>query len=208
MEMQIKKIVVYKWFWSFEKEEAWLEEQSRQGWFLENVSSLCGYTLIKGDPQKRIYKIDFRDFSSTQDREEYLSLFADSGWQCAAANRSSYSYYFYTTADGSKRDIFSDNVSRAQRYRRYARYMALSIVPAFTPLLVLYLTRSLDPGVVGYQTPGLWEMSGSEFVSHFLFETPFVALRAAGYTLPLLVMALCLFFYLRYQRLYRKTLAG
>ncbi len=40
----------------------------------------------------------------------------------------------------------------------------------------------LDPGPL-YQTPGLWEKTGTDFRGAFLFETPFALLRG----LPLLI---------------------
>ncbi len=201
------KIVVYKWFFSFEKEEAWLEKMSRGGWRLQKVNALGGYSFEKGAPQERTYKIDYRKFGSAQDLDDYVALFADSGWTCIQPRVSNHVFYFYTARDGARRDIFSDSVSRAQRYLRYAHYMGYSLIPAFVPLFVVLLNGNIRANA-GYQTPGLWHMTGSEFIFHFLFETPFVILRSSVYFLPLIPFALGLFCYLRYYQMCRKTLTG
>lgn len=202
--MVVNKLVVYKWFFSFEKEEHWLEQMSAQGWHFTKVSSFYGYTFVKGAPEKRIYKIDFRKLDPGKDRDDYIALFADAGWQCIEPARYNYSFYFYTTQDGAARDIFSDNASRANRYLRYAQISLMSLLPAFIPFLALYMINAMQPQKILYLTPGLWEMKGWEFIKHFLFETPFVLMRAGAYLLPALVLLFALFFLLRYVRLYRK----
>lgn len=193
----------FKFFWSPEKEEAWLEQMSEGGWRLSKVTSLYYYTFIKSQPEKRVYKIDYRSFKEPGDREDYLAMFKDSGWQPVMEREVNYAFYFYALQDRARQDIFSDDVSRAQRNLRYANLMGCSLLPAFLPMLVLYLTGSIHFSNIGYQTPGLWQMSGSEFTFHFLFETPFVVLRTGVYFLPLIPLSLGLFFLFKYYLLYK-----
>lgn len=206
--MKANTMVKYRLFWSFEKEEAWLEEMSVRGWHLVKISAFSGYTFEKGAPEQRIYKIDFRAFKNRQDIVEYITLFEDSGWHCAARQVSGYNYYFYTQNDGMQKDIFSDQDSKAQRYLRYARYMGYSFIPSLLPYFILYLSGTLRVHNLGYQTPGLWEMTGAHFVSHFLFETPFVILRMSAGFLPVILLAVYLYYQFRFYALYKKTLAG
>jgi hypothetical protein len=196
----------YKFFWSPKKEENWLEQMSLNGWHLKKVSSFNRYTFEKGAPEKRTYKIDHRVFRSPLEQDDYLALFSDSGWQAVMPRGVNYAYYFHTTGGGSALDIYSDEVSRAQRNLRYATIMARSLIPSFLPLFVLYLTGTIQFNNIGYLTPGLWEMTGSEFVFHFLFETPFVLMRTSLYFLPIITLALGLFFLLRYYQVYRREL--
>lgn len=194
-----------KFFTSPEKEEAWLEQMALRGWFLIKVSSFPMYTFEQRAPEKRVYKIDYRAFKNPADREDYLALFRDSGWQPVMPREVNSAFYFFSSQPDAVTDIFSDAVSRAQRNLRYATLSACSILPAFIPLLALYLTGSFKLSSVGYLTPGLWDMQGMEFVFHFLFETPFVLLRGGAYVLPLVPLALMLFFIIRYYRAYHKA---
>jgi hypothetical protein len=73
------------------------------------------------------------------------------------------------------------------------------------PLIVVLLTGNANHFNPGYQTPGLWKMTGIQFMFHFLFETPFVVLRSSIYILPLLPLLLGLAFVLRYYLTYRKA---
>ena len=197
----------YQLFLSFEKEEAWLEAQSRQGWHLVKVSSGLKYVFEQGQPEERVYKIDFRFFDHQEEMDEYVALFEDSGWRCVSPKKSSYNYYFYTTRkEGAQTDIFSDQASRAQRSLRYAQYSMLSFIPFLLIYAGLYSNGAIKIQELGYLTPGLWQMQGMEFWRHFLFETPFVVLRVAGGLLPLFIVLLFAFFSLRFYFHYRKLL--
>lgn len=198
-------ISTFKFFSSPQKEEAWLEQMAQRGWFLKRVSSFYSYTFQQGAPERRAYKLDYRTFRSSQDREDYLVLFKDSGWQAVMPREMNGAYYFYSSQDGPERDIFSDDVSRAQRNLRYAQMCTYSLIPAMLPWLVLYLTGNIQLRNIGYMTPGLWEMTGTRFIFHFLFETPFVLLRSGAYFLPLLLVILIIAFLLQYYREYRKA---
>ncbi len=202
MTAQISQI---KFFFRFEKEEAWLEAMSASGWHL--ISASYGlYKFQDGKPEKRVYKIDCRNISKQADLVDYVSLFTDSGWTSISAKKNMGNYYFYSMADQPGKDIFSDKVSRAGRYLRYAQLTGMSLIPMIPIYVSLFATGALKMGSWGYLTPGLWQMTGSEFVTHFLFETPFVLLRAVGWVLPLLVVFTCLIFVYSYYRIYRKEL--
>lgn len=193
----------FKFFSSPEKEEAWLESMAEQGWFLTRVTGFYRYVFTQGQPEKRSYKIDYRTFRKADDRADYLAMFADSGWQAVQPKEMNGAFYFRSPEGSARRDIFSDDVSRAQRNLRYAQISACSILPSFLPFIVIYLSGNFGMSDVGYLTPGLWQMQGLNFVFHFLFETPFVIMRSG--ILPLLPFSLMLFFLLRYYLIYRKT---
>ena len=202
MTAQISQI---KFFFRFEKEEAWLEAMSASGWHL--ISASYGlYKFQAGKPEKRVYKIDCRNISKQSDLVDYVSLFTDSGWTSISAKKNMSNYYFYSKADQPGKDIFSDKASRAGRYLRYAQLTGMSLIPMIPIYVSLFATGALKMGSWGYLTPGLWQMTGSKFVTHFLFEMPFVLLRAVGWVLPLLVVFTCLIFVYSYYRIYRKEL--
>jgi hypothetical protein len=195
-------------FLSIEKEEAWLEEMSAQGWHLVKVPGLC-YNFEQGEPEQRVYKIDFRYFKRQDNLEEYTSLFEDSGWQAVDPKRFRNNFYFYTENDGSEKDIFSDEISKAQRSLRFANFTLYTFFITCLPYIVLYMNGFLSPEDVGYLTPGLWEMKGFDFVWHFLFETPFVIMRVTGAYFPLVALLIAAFFlsrsYILYQKKVRRT---
>lgn len=198
-------VSLIKFFFRFEKEEAWLESMSASGWHL--ISASYGlYKFQQGQPENRVYRIDCRNITKQTDLLDFVSLFADSGWTSISPKKNVGNYYFYSLADQPGKDIFSDNVSRAGRYLRYAQLTGMSLIPMIPIYGALFATGALKTGSWGYLTPGLWQMTGLEFTRHFLFETPFVMLRAIGWMLPLLVVLVCLFFVYRYYRVYRKEL--
>lgn len=199
------QISLIKIFFRFEKEEAWLEGMSASGWHL--VSASYGYYRFQGgQPEKRVYRIDCRNITKQIDLDDYVSLFTDSGWISVSARKNVGNYYFYSQADQPGKDIFSDKASRAGRYLRYAQLTGISLIPMIPIYVALFSTGVFKMGSWGYLTPGLWQMTGFDFARHFLFETPFVLLRAIGWMLPLLVVLACLIFIYRYYRIYKKEL--
>ncbi len=201
--MNTQTKTVYPIFFSFEKEEVWLEEMSTQGWLLVRAPGF-GYTFEKAEPQKRAFKIDYRYFKNQADMEDYLSLFEDSGWQYVKPNKHQYSYYFYSSSEDAPQDIFSDVPSRAQRSLRAAQYSTYTMFLVMLPYLALYLSGTIRLDEIGYLTPGLWQMQGLEFIRHFLFETPFVVMRVVTGLFPLFVLLAMLIFYLQAYRSYKQ----
>lgn len=193
-------------FWNFEKEEVWLEQMSASGWGLKKVS-LGFYTFEQTPPEKMVYKIDFRNFKNKSDLDDYVALFSDSGWTCVSPKKSANIFYFFAPKDCPEKGIFSDRTSKAQRYLRYAQYLSSSLIPLFPIYIVLYTSKIVQVKDLGYQTPGLWNMTGGEFIFHFLFETPFVVFRLIGGMLPIFILLVGLFFIGLYYRAYRKTIA-
>ncbi len=202
--MNTHKTRIFKLFFSIEKEEAWLKEMSKRGWHLEKAPGLF-YTFEKGLPEERIYKIDFHTIKNKQDFSDYLALFEDSGWQAVDARLSQQNVYWCAADDGSHKDIFSDNLSVAQRNMRFARYSAGALLISLIPFLSLYLSGKLRFANLGYLTPGLWEMSGVEFWTHFWFETPFVLMRTFFGFIPLFFALGIVYNYLHAYFVYRKA---
>jgi len=196
---------ILKWFLSFEKEEKWLVLMARKGYFLKNVSSLGCYSFDVANPEERIYKIDCRVFNKNFDLRDYVTLFEDSGWNCAFSSIKSPLHYFYTNSPDVNNEIFSDAASKAQRQIRLAKYISSIYVACLLPYLVLFINGSLKFSNVVYLTPGLWDKKGLHFIFAFLFETPFVLFRSFGLIIPLIMMLIPIILYLRGKILYKKT---
>lgn len=202
--MNTPKTHLFKLFFSIEKEEFWLTEMSNRGWHLKKAPGLF-YTFEKGSPEERIYKIDFHTIKNEQDFSDYLALFEDSGWRPVDARLSRQNVYWCAVDDGSHRDIFSDSLSVAQRNMRFAKYSAGALLVSLIPYLVLYLNGNLRFTNLGYLTPGLWEMNGPEFWTHFWFETPFVLMRTFFGFVPLILTLAMIYYYLHAYFVYRKA---
>lgn len=200
---------VFKVFANFDKEEAWLTRKASQWHILSKVGLLYSFAPVA--PGRATVRVDCRSSMSAEDFEDYKSLFADAGWKHLAGSRGSGLQYFASLSGDANADIFSEEQSKAQRYRR-SICNALILLPIFIVVLMLGYLGSISFDTLfsprdWYLTPGLWEMHGWEFTRAFLFETPFVAFRGAG---PFLLVLACVVLatQVAYQSLlYRKTLA-
>lgn len=200
-------MIRFRFFLNFAKEEAWLSEMARQGWELTNV--FFGYHFRRAEPQNAVIRIDFRVFSSQSEFDNYIALFEDSGWQHIAGRPGSGTQYFKRVSEDSSEDIFSDDLSRAARYRRFSHLWLGTAVFIAVILLALSITGAADLRALieprrFYLTPGLWERTGDAFWRAFWFETPFAVFRAVIlYSQPVL-LALYLYAALKSLYLFRK----
>lgn len=201
-----------KFFIDFSKEEKWLAEMARQGWELCKVG--FGYEFRAVEPQEAVIRIDYRMFASQDSFTNYCTLFEDSGWRHIAGSRNSGVQYFKRLPAGSagsvpSEDIFSDELSRAERYKRIARIW-LGVSGAILVILVgmgisgAADLRALIQPARFYLTPGLWERSGADFWQAFWFETPFALFRAGLlYSYPISLVCF-LILIVKSHRLYHK----
>lgn len=176
---------VTKTFLDFDKEEAWLNEMADHGQLLSRKRFRYHFRPI--EPGRAVIRVDFRDRKmSPAEFEDYLTLFADAGWQHLDGSRSGGAQYFASFDAEPDADIFSDPESKAARYRRAIASTSLVLLPLLVVVTIL-TSRGVffTPPGEWYLTPGLWEMEGLEFLGHFLFESLFVLLRVG---VPLLVL--------------------
>ena len=118
----VKKFKIF-WAWQDEKEEIWLSEMDKQGFHLEKISLPGWYKFSIGESRKFIYRLDFQSLRS-KDRESYLQLFADSGWE-HVGNMSSWEYFRREVQPGDTPDIYSDVESKTGKYRRVMIYLSI-----------------------------------------------------------------------------------
>ncbi|MBT2578243.1 DUF2812 domain-containing protein [Bacillus sp. ISL-8] len=180
-----------KFFLDFEKEEKWLEEMAWKGYQLK--SNTFGYRFRIAEPEDATIKIDHRIFNRRKDFINYCTLFEDSGWKHIAGNWWSGTQYFKKVDEESEDDIFSDQMSRAGKYKRLSKTF-LELAICYLPLLILIMfNNTIDLGAILnpkdlYYTPGLWGMHGAAFLGSFLFETPFALMRGiAGLFIPVTI---------------------
>lgn len=183
----------FKKFINLDKEEAWLRTMAIEGWELCH-RGLFGYRFRKSEEGEHIYRIDYRYFKRTSDYLDYLLLFHDAGWDHVEGSKWSGYQYFVAREGNPDTDIFSDEATRAARYR--------SIADRWLEVLFLYMILLVIGVSIGgydfevytnpaklYLTPGLWDMEGARFWFAFLFETPFALLRGAwSFLFPVVVV--------------------
>ncbi len=187
---------------NIKKTEKWIQQFLEKGYRLKEVEVNWGKFHFEETEDKRNgnqVRIDYRTFQSQEDFADYVALFEDSGWRHAGGTKSSGMQYFERCSEQAGEDIFSDKVSRADRYKRVS-YKWLLLALGYAPVLYVFCVTGICkiPNLVNwkewYYTPGLWEASGSRFLGMFLFETPFVIGRNFGGVLFLFLIAGYLFF--------------
>ena len=127
----IRKI---KWFWAWQdhKEEAWLEQMSKQGWHLSTVGFPSIYEFSQGEPRPYVYRLDFVT-SHKMEHQEYLQLFEDSGWEHIGV-MGGWQYFRKDPQPGDVSEIFTDNASKIQKYQRLVGFLVIlfaSLIPFF-----------------------------------------------------------------------------
>lgn len=200
----------FKFFIDFAKEERWLEKMALKGYHLE--STFFGYKFKRGKPEEVTIKTDFRKFKKNEDFIDYCMMFADSGWKHLAGTKNSGMQYFKKIDETAGNDIFSDQPSKASRYKRYAN-MFFGLAICYLPLLIIfYVTGIIDFQAIThpkelYFTPGLWDKTGTSFWFSFLFETPFAFMRGYAWSIIPLTMILYFLFGYKSNKLYLQSIS-
>ena len=194
-----------RWFNNFDKEERWLNKMAAQGYHLSHKTSFGTYVFDEGHPYEQNYRIDFRQFSNMGDYQDYINLFADSGWRLIYGDRREGTQYFVPYPDADTEDIFSDALSKAGRYNRISQQYIVFAVPFLALFVIFYTSGYYTDLGFEYLTPGLWEKTGFSFVRAFLFETPFVIMRGSLYLLPVICVGVYLYFAVKAKLKYREA---
>jgi len=136
--MERKIVRKFNWFWAWndDREEAWLEEMSRQGLHLSSLGLPGFYYFESGEPGDYAYRLDFN--TTHKDRANYLALFQDAGWE-HLGNLGGWEYFRKQRKPGEVMEIFTDNESKIKKYTRLMVYLVI-----FFPVLFILVTS--DPG--------------------------------------------------------------
>lgn len=117
---ELKKVIKLFTVDDFEKEEEYLREMSLKGWHVLSVTRPGVYTFVKGEQKEYFYKLDYK--SNQEDFETYKQLFIDAGWEYVIEFNGLYKgkwhYFRKEFIDGEIPDIFSDNESKIELYKR------------------------------------------------------------------------------------------
>lgn len=141
--METKK--EFKIFTIFEhkKEEEYLRRQHQAGWRFVKVSGLGVYQFEKCPPEDVVYQLDY---NKDADREEYLRMFSDCGWEYIQ-DYVGYSYFRKSAADmNGAEEIFSDDSSRLAMMERVYKGRLLPLLVIFCTILVPQLIINIMNG--------------------------------------------------------------
>ena len=140
MNNQFSTITKWFWAWQDEKEEAWLSEMSQNGMHLAEVPFPGRYRFQHGPAQDYVYQLDYQSLSikSNQDKESYLQLFEDAGWE-QVGEMGGWMYFRILSRDDEAPEIFSDLESKQGKYQRVLTYLAV-----FLPIMLILFPSSID----------------------------------------------------------------
>lgn len=134
--MKQEIITKFKWFWAWEdeKEEAWLAEMSAEGLHIKSISPFGIYEFQKGESGNYVYRLDFHILKA-KDRESYLQLFEDAGWD-HIGDSGSWVYFRHPINGSLIPEIYSDQESKIGKYRRMIAYLII-----FLPIMITLVPR-------------------------------------------------------------------
>jgi hypothetical protein len=196
----------FRLYINLDKEEKWLNEMLNEGWELHR--KYIKYEFHKTSTNNTIIKIDYRNFKSNDDFQNYITLFKDSGWEHINGTKTSGKQYFKIIDESGDSDIFSDVSSKAARYKRLSNMwlsIAISYIPIFIALVAtkaININAILNPKLL-YYTPGLWQKTGTSFWEAFLFETPFAVWRGFIWLIFACLIVLYTIFAVKARRYYQ-----
>lgn len=127
----------FRWFWAWQddREEEWLGSMSRAGWHLDKFRYPGVYFFRKGEQKNFAYRLDFQT-SRMKDRDAYLQLFHDAGWE-HLGNMSAWEYFRKEAKPGEEPEIFTDPESKILKYQRVLRFLVI-----FFPILFILFSTS------------------------------------------------------------------
>lgn len=143
---------IFKLFWAHEDEqqEAWLRSKAQQGLHLVKVSPFCFWTFRRGEPADIVYRVDFPNASHDAG---FRQLMEDAGW-ALAAQTVGWHYWRTQAVKGKAPALFTDNASKANKFRQRLVLFVAAAMPLFVTFFVLDMPSKLPqlsmPFLVAY----------------------------------------------------------
>ena len=107
VDLTINRKTKWFWLWQDDIEEAWLEQMSQLGLHLKKAQIMAQYDFIQGQPEDFAYRLDFRDSLKRKNKEEYIHLFNDAGWEYLG-EMGGWQYFRKPAQPGDDKEIFTD----------------------------------------------------------------------------------------------------
>ena len=115
----------------YEEEEAFLENQHKDGWKVTSYKLPGFYKFEKCEPEDVTYRIDFTNENGAKN-PEYRQMFTDNGWEFLWSVNG-FSIFRKTLADNTfqNNEIFSDNESKLQMLQKIHQRRLLPLITIF-----------------------------------------------------------------------------
>ncbi len=119
--------------WQLEKEKAYLEQKSRDGFTLKKIG-FGTYYFEKSDARDVVFQFDFRPLHR-KDEKEYLSLYEE--WEYVG-RFSSWYYFRKERVEGEEHQIFSNVESKREMLRRLLGFLLLTGFPLYYQVIIFF----------------------------------------------------------------------
>jgi hypothetical protein len=180
---------VFKIFVDLDKEEKYLRDMAQKGYRFVKYSPWAVYTFKSAEPKPLNYRIDYRHFYFKAQFEEYITLFADAGWEHIYGESTGSQYFIPKHNAEQTEDIFSDRYSKAARHKRIASILCLASF-SWLAITFAFIVRRMD-------SLDAWNA--------FWLETPLAIFRSGfSVIIPLLLTVVFGYWALKAWRLYKK----
>ncbi len=128
----------------YEEEEAFLEEQHKNGWKAVSYKLPGFYKFEKCQAEDMTYRIDFTNENGARN-SEYRQMFADNGWEFLwSVNGFSIFRKERASASLGNNEIFTDNASKLQMLQKIQHLRLLPFITIFLCAVVPNLLRSIN----------------------------------------------------------------
>lgn len=137
---------IFKLFtlFEYEEEEAFLENQHKNGWKVTGYKLPGFYKFEKCEPEEVTYRIDFTNENGANN-SEYRQMFADNGWEFLwSVNGFSIFRKEGASASEGNNEIFTDNTSKIQMLQKIQQRRLLPLITIFLCAVVPNLIRAID----------------------------------------------------------------
>jgi hypothetical protein len=113
--------------WNEEKEIKWLKNMAKQGWELDHAG-FCEYQFKKTEKQDLNFSFDYRVLKKDE-FDEYIRHFESCGWEYISSV-ASWHYFKSKVSETVYPDIYSENTSKIEKYKRLLVTLCLAIFPS------------------------------------------------------------------------------
>lgn len=137
-----KNVRIFKLFGADqdEQQEAWLRAKAREGLHLVKVNPFCFWTFARGEPADIVYRIDFPNASHDPD---FRQLMEDAGWTLATTTVG-WHYWRIRAVDGKAPELFTDNASKAAKFKQRLAVLAGCSIPLLVSVVLLDMPGRID----------------------------------------------------------------
>ncbi|MDP4087942.1 MAG: DUF2812 domain-containing protein [Bacillota bacterium] len=139
-----------------------LRNMAEEGWILSDMS-MFRYKLVKGEPQKLIYSMDYKELK--KDGEEYFEYFKAGGWE----HMCSYGPFHFFAAEPGTVPIYTDRESHLEKYKSPNKTYLRALIICIVSLLIIWcaesiISKGMSDGLIKQALQMILQIAGIMFV--------------------------------------------